>query len=470
MGGLTTAYILQKNGCEVTVLEQGAQIGGCLQCFMRKGVKFETGMHFIGSADKGQIMDQMMEYFGLHGNVSLSALDPERYNVIRIGGDSFEYPVGREAFMERMGGYFPHQKDSLAQYLDAVDKVCAASSVEAILGQATAHNLDTEYHSRSIDDVLGSLISDPLLKDVLMGDSPLYGAVKDRTPFSLHAFIMDFYNRSAYRFEGGSDAVAFSLEGSIKDMGGKVFTSKKVVRILCNDTEAYGVECADGEVFAADYVISTVHPSRLMEMLDTPLIRPAFRKRIASIPQSPGVFALYTSFKDGCMPYMNHNSFGADNDGRYLYMHMCHKDRAEWARSGVVLEYMDISQVQQWAGTGIGRRGVDYEEFKKAKAQELIRRIDAAHPGFASSIKDFYTSTPLTYVDYTGTEDGGIYGIAHDITLGPAGRVPSRTRIPNLLLAGQNVNSHGMLGVIVGSFVACSAIVSPDILYRQFKR
>ena len=50
LGGLSCGTILAKNGYAVTVLEQGVQVGGCLQCFSRRGAKFETGMHFIGSA------------------------------------------------------------------------------------------------------------------------------------------------------------------------------------------------------------------------------------------------------------------------------------------------------------------------------------------------------------------------------------------------------------------------------------
>lgn len=50
LGGLSCGVILARNGYDVSILEQHYQIGGCLQCFSRKGVKFETGMHFIGSA------------------------------------------------------------------------------------------------------------------------------------------------------------------------------------------------------------------------------------------------------------------------------------------------------------------------------------------------------------------------------------------------------------------------------------
>ena len=60
-----------------------------------------------------------------------------------------------------------------------------------------------------------------------------------------------------------------------------------------------------------------------------------------------------------------------------------------------------------------------------------------------------------------------MYGVAKDINAGPAGRVPYRTKIPNLLLAGQNVNSHGMLGVIVGTLVTCCELVRTENLYLQ---
>ena len=60
-----------------------------------------------------------------------------------------------------------------------------------------------------------------------------------------------------------------------------------------------------------------------------------------------------------------------------------------------------------------------------------------------------------------------MYGVAQDIHAGAAGRVPYRTRIPNLFLAGQNVNSHGMLGVVVGTIVTCSELVPSAQIYRQ---
>ena len=465
LGGLTCGFILQKNGYDVTVLEQGHQIGGCLQCFSRQGVKFETGMHFIGSAAEGQTMNRLMNFLCLT-DVELSPLAPKGYDTIALAGETFRFPNGRDAFVEQMSSYFPKEKDNLKHYIDLVARIASASTLNSLTSEERDLAMNTEYQTRSINDVLEGLFRDEMLRNVLVGNLPLYAAERDKTPFAQHAFIMDFYNQSAFRVVGGSDAIAHSLARSIKEMGGQVLTDKRACRIRCNETQATGVETADECFFPADYVVSTVHPARLLELLDTKLIRPAFRSRLSNIPNTTGCFTLYVKFKENTMPYMNTNFYGYhssspwDSDQHdYLYMHHCHRDKARFAKSGVVLSYMKMDEVARWQGTCVGHRGADYEAFKHEHAEQLIQDVERHHPGFTAAIDTYYTSTPLTYLDYTGTENGSMYGVAKDIHLGPAGRVPYRTKVPNLFLAGQNVNSHGMMGVLVGTIVTCSELL-----------
>ena len=465
LGGLTCGFILQKNGYDVTVLEQGHQIGGCLQCFSRQGVKFETGMHFIGSAAEGQTMNRLMNFLCLT-DVELSSLDPKGYDTIALAGEIFRFPNGRDAFVEQMSSYFPKEKDNLKHYIDLVARIASASTLNSLTSEERDLAMNTEYQTRSINEVLEGLFRDEMLRNVLVGNLPLYAAERDKTPFAQHAFIMDFYNQSAFRVVGGSDVIAHSLARSIKEMGGQVLTDKRACRIRCNETQATGVETADECFFPADYVVSTVHPARLLELLDTKLIRPAFRSRLSNIPNTTGCFTLYVKFKENTMPYMNTNFYGYHSSSPwdcdqhdYLYMHHCHRDKARFAKSGVVLSYMKMDEVARWQGTCVGYRGADYEAFKHEHAEQLIQDVERHHPGFTAAIDTYYTSTPLTYLDYTGTENGSMYGVAKDIHLGPAGRVPYRTKVPNLFLAGQNVNSHGMMGVLVGTIVTCSELL-----------
>ncbi len=480
LGGLTCGYILQKNGYDVTILEQGFQIGGCLQCFTRRGVKFETGMHFIGSALHGQTLHRFLHYFGLE-NLRLSPLDTNGYNTIAISDSEFCIPNGNDAFIEKMSAYFPHEKDNIKKYVDIINQISLASNIDTLTSADRDIAANTEYQLLSINNVLDSLFTDEVLKNVLVGDLPLYSAQLNKTPFSLHAFIMNFYNKSSFRIVGGSDYIAQSLADNITKMGGRILTKKKVIKIHCDQQKATAVETNTGEIFDADYIISTVHPNRMLEMLDTKLIRPAFKNRLNSMPQTSAVFALYVSFKEKAVPYMNTNFYAYPTGSpwncenytneewpkSFLYMHMCHENNPIWAKSGVVLTYMKMGKVLKWKGTKIVNRGKDYETFKKEHAERLIASVEKYKPGFTESIENYYTSTPLTYLDYTGTEDGSIYGIAKDVNLGHAGRVSHKTKIPNLYLAGQNVNSHGILGVIVGTIVTCSEFIPASKILKQ---
>ncbi|MBO4826916.1 MAG: NAD(P)/FAD-dependent oxidoreductase [Prevotella sp.] len=483
LGGLTCGAILSKNGYDVTVLEQSAQAGGCLQCFWRKGAKFETGMHFIGSAAKGQTIYRLMNYLEIKDEVELMQLDPNGYDVVALQGQQFRFANGREAFLQQMGDAFPHQRDNLAKYFDVVEQVANASSLHSLKYAETDDMVNTEYQIRPINEVIDSIITDPLLRKVLVGNLPLYAAELNKTPFSTHAFIMDFYNQSAFRIVGGSDHIAKALQRTIERHGGSVKTRHKVTRIVCNDTHAEGVEVNGSLFLPAEIIISDAHPVRTLELLDTPLIRPAFRKRVNQMPQSIGGFSVYLHFKENQVPYMNHNYYAYNGDSPwgcedydehswpkgFLYMHFCAEREAQWAKTGVVLSYMHMKDVERWQGTSIGHRGAEYEAFKEQKAQQLLDSLEHHFPGIGNSIEHYYTSTPLTYLDYTGTAQGSMYGIAKDVNLGAAGRIPHRTKVPNLLLTGQNINSHGMLGVLVGTIVTCSELLTAKKIYEQIE-
>lgn len=482
LGGLSSGVILAKNGYEVTILEQGAQIGGCLQCFYRHGVKFETGMHFIGSADEGQILHKMMRYLEIDDKLTLSRLDAEGYNVIALQGQRFRFANGKEAFIRQMAEYFPSQRENLRKYYEIVESVSASSSLHTLKYNETDNAVNLNYQLRSINEVVEEVVTDPLLQKVLVGDLPLYAAERDKTPFAVHAFIMDFYNQSSFRFVGGSDALIHAFLDVLRKYGGEVRKRSKVTRILCDSTHATGVEINGEEFLAADYVISSAHPLRTMEMLrETHLIRPAFRSRIQNLPQTVGVFSVYLHFKKDTVPYMNSNFFAYNIDTPwgceqydeqswpkgYLYMHICDAPQARFAQSGMLISYMRVEELERWKHTTVGHRGEDYTAFVRERALRLIESLDHQFPGIRQNIEHFYTSSPLTYFDYTGTEGGSIYGVAKDVSLNYAGRVPHKTRIPNVLMTGQNINSHGMLGVIVGSIVTCGELLTPKYMYEQ---
>lgn len=484
LGGLSAAVLLAKAGFDVLVLEQSTQIGGCLQCFVRNGIKFETGMHFIGSAERNQVLGKLMRVLEIDDKISLSRLNPDGYDIVSLAGHRYQFANGRQRFIEQMCQYFPDQRDCLNAYWDMIEKVAKSSSLHNLRFNAASNAFDIEYQMRSIDDVVESVFTNPLLAKVIVGNLPLYAAEKGKTPFGTHAFIMDFYNSSAFRIVGGSDCIAKALYDTLRHYGGDILLRKQAKRIVCNEVKAIGVECSDGSFFGADYVISTPHPIRTIEMLEgVHLVRPAYCNRIKQSQQTVGGFAVYLHFKKNAIEYMNYNYYSYTQDSPwncelynketwpkgFLYMHFCHEPFPRYAQAGVVLSYMQMEDVKKWIGTKIGHRGEEYESFKQSHAEKLLNSLEKDFPGITDAIDHYYTSTPLTYLDYTGTEGGSMYGIAKDVHSSFGGRVSHRTRIPNLFLAGQNVNSHGMLGTLVGTIVACSELIPDEQLYMLLK-
>jgi all-trans-retinol 13,14-reductase len=266
-------------------------------------------------------------------------------------------------------------------------------------------------------------------------------------------------------------------------MGGQVLVKKKVTKIECDHEKATAVLTDTGERFPADLVISAIHPALTVQLIDSRLIRPSYRQRILNDSNTISAFTVYLKFRENSVRYMNKNLYIYRGDSIWgcekydesswpkfiLYMHFCHENNPEFARSGEILTYMNFSDVQQWCGTHIDQRGESYEMFKKRKAEAAIDVLEKEIPGIRDHIEDYYTSSPLTYYDYTGVPDGAMYGISKDVQNIVSGSVTSRTKIPNLLLTGQSITLHGMLGVLAGSLATCSEVLTIDEIFHQLK-
>ena len=132
-----------------------------------------------------------------------------------------------------------------------------------------------------------------------------------------------------------------------------------------------------------------------------------------------------------------------------------------------VLNPMFLSEVEKWSDTSIGRRGDSYETFKQNKAQEILDFITPYAPEIIENIENIHTSTPLTYRDYTATPEGSAYGIIKNCNNPLVTLIPTRTKIDNLFLTGQNLNVHGALGVTLTAAHTCAHLIGTEYLAKK---
>ena len=478
LGGLVCGYILSRNGYKVAIFEQSAQKGGCLQTFTRKGAKFETGVHYIGSMDKEQTLHLFFKYLSLFQDVKLYPLDSAGFDVISFQDEQYKYAGGYENFIETLSQKFPSEHNNIKDYAKIIRKIALSSPFYSINNLEESFYLNSDYATTSVSDFAAQITSNEVLQNVLVGLVPLYAGIKDKTPLYIHAFINDSNISGACRIMGGSDKIADSLANSIRSFGGEIFLLNRVCKIVCNSTKATSLILENGTQVEADYFISDIHPEITVDMIDSNLIRPIYRNRIRQMEQTVAYFTVYLKFKENRVPYMNHNFYhyagnevwNCENYTRqdwprgYLYMHLCPEHLSRYAETGEIITIMRFEEVAQWADTKVEHRGEAYKEFKQRKAEKLLTQLESQFPGILANVESFYTSTPLTYLNYTGTKNGSAYGVLRSVN---TPRIVHRTRIPNLFLAGQNTNSHGIMGVIIGSIITCSEFLGREFLWKQ---
>ena len=142
----------------------------------------------------------------------------------------------------------------------------------------------------------------------------------------------------------------------------------------------------------------------------------------------------------------------------------------KWADSITIMTFMDYEEVRKWEHTTVEKRGQEYKDFKQKKAETLLDFAEQRFPGLKSKIKAYYTSTPLTYRDYTGTVEGSTYGIMRDCNNALKTMITPRTKISNLHLTGQNINLHGVLGVTMGAFITLANFVGFNYMKDKINR
>ena len=477
LGGLECGFILAKNGMKVCVLEQDAQTGGCLRTFRRGNMLFDTGFHYVGGLDEGQSLHRFFQYFGLL-DLPWHRLDETGFDEVVIGEKSWLMANGYERFVDTLTQAFPHQHKSLTNYA-ALMKQASEHLFDALTPQNNDDIYTSSLFARSAYDFLNETIDDPLLRKVLSGTSLKMELNAAKLPLYVFAQINSSFIESAWRLPGGGGQIADKLSQQIQAMGGEVRTCSKVTRMIEKGGSISIVEVNSEEQLLAQWVISNAHPAYTISLIDeTKLIRRIYRKRISSLPNTYGMFTANIRLKPGSLPYQNRNVYVHDNSAdlwnfkqgdplsSLLVSYYIPEKGEAFAPAVDLITPMLWSDVEQWKDKPPGRRGEDYVAMKVAKTDACIDFVSKHIPELEKSIDKVFTSTPLSYYAYTNTVDGSAYGIQKDYNQPMYTILTPRTPAPNLLLTGQSLNLHGILGVSVTSFFTCAEILGWDIVKK----
>ncbi len=483
LGGLLSAVILAKEGMKVCVLEKDKQIGGCLQTFSLQKTVFDSCVHYIGGLGEGHTLHRLFSYAGIMDKLKLKAFDPDGFDRIAFADDASLYPhaVGPEHFVEQLLPYFPKEKKALEQYIQTVKTVGDHFPLYRLRKGAAEEK--AVVSGWPLVSTLQAITDNTLLQQVLAGNNLLYAGEADKTPFYLHALVLESYMHSAHKVVPGSSQISKYLWQELQLHGGTVIRNEEVISLVEENGRLTYAVTQSGQRYYGRQFIANMHPEALLGLLQSSLLKPAYRSRIKGLQQTTSAFMLNLVLKPGTVPVRHYNLYWhASHDvwqavrsgpgswpANYALYFTESQEVPGFAESLSILTYMSYEEVKQWNDTHNHSgdkqdRGAHYVHFKEVRSAALLQKVLERVPELAGNITAQSAATPLTYRDYTATPEGALYGILKDVNRPNETTIATRTKIPNLLLTGQNVNLHGVLGVSITAVATCAELIGMDYL------
>jgi all-trans-retinol 13,14-reductase len=468
------------------VFEKNKQIGGCLQTYVRNRVIFDSGVHYIGGLGEGRALNRIFHYLGIMDKLKLQRMDIDGFDHIAFAGDANTYRMaqGYDNFIQQLLKSFPGEKKALEDYCHTLKDICRRFPLYNLRTGSFAEK--QEVMNTDASSFFKQLTGNERLQNVLAGNNMLYAGMRDKTPFYVHALVVNSYIEDSWKCVDGGSQIGKWLGRAILENGGKIYRDTPVQQIIGEGNKVDHIRLENGQQVKAAHYISNLHPSQTMAITESELIRMAYRSRISTLENVIAPFVLNIVLKPNSFPYLNYNYYyhhtpdawaGVDYTAgnwplTYSLFAAASSRHMPYTDNLSVLTYMRYDEVAPWQHTfnttsREQHRGDDYEAFKRQKSEQLLDVIECRFPGLRNSIANYYAATPLSFRDYLGTTDGSLYGVQKDYKDALKTIINPRTKLSNLYLTGQNLNLHGILGVTISAVMTCGEILGLEWLIDQ---
>jgi all-trans-retinol 13,14-reductase len=478
VGGLCTACLLSREGYKVTVLERHYTIGGGLHTFVRGGVEYETGMHYISGFEPGGVLRRFFSYIGIFDRLQIRSLDTDGFDVLHIASDDTTYrmPIGKENFINWWAARFPDEAQNIRNYVEAMFRIADRFPLCNLRTGVDVMELFSDHEvTMPTDQFIARYIHDSRLQNLLAWINPLYGGIRGVTPAYVHAIVSALFIRGASRFSGSSQQMADLMCDVIRSHGGEVICSDGVKCIHAANREVDYVETEHGKRYSADVYVSSLHPSATVHLLSDPAqLTAAYRHRLDEMPVSDSAFLLFVKLKSHSLPYINHNIYFARDYKDFWRVSTCpqeewpvgfmvsstpDKSDDKYARSLIASCPIPYEWFAEWADSKHSTRPQKYLDMKHELERRVLGQLSERMPEVVDCIDSYFSATPLTIRDYTGSKNGSLYGYIKDSNHLETATVSPLTKIHNLNLTGQNINLHGILGTPLNAIITTGAIL-----------
>jgi len=493
LGGLSCAAAFARQGFKPLVLEQHTIPGGYATTFKRPGgFVFDASLHSTGVGERDgvpNLIDGFPEITDIEfvpHKVLYRAIFPD--HDIRVPHKN------ADGYIKLLIDAFPEEKagiESLFQTMRGL--VSDLGRYQTAGGQVNMANFPKEFpylikcFNSTWGAVLDSQIKDPKLKGVISALWGYFGLPPSKLASLYYILpVIGYLQGGGYYPIGGSQKISDALRRFIEERGGKVLLKTRVESILVKDHGAYGVKAADGAEYLGRVVVSNANAyDTVHKMMDEAEYLKAYLARMDTFSVSLSSFQVFLGLKRDLIGEVGikeseifyETGYDAEEGyrqalnaevekggyGLTLYDNLYKGHSPEGKNTLSIITLQGYEPWRKYEADYFAGKKDAYRAEKERMADVLIKKIEETLlPGLSKAIEVREVATPLTNLRYTSNTRGAIYGWDQTLDNSEPRRLPHKTPIKSLYLAGAWTRPGHGYGAVIPSGLQCFAEIMEE--------
>jgi all-trans-retinol 13,14-reductase len=354
------------------------------------------------------------------------------------------------------------------------------------------HERGKEISQMTMAEYFDSIDASSMLRAVLLSQWGDYGLPPSQASAIILMTVASHYLGGAYYPEGGAQSIPSAVQEVLSKNGSQIWTNSEATEIIYENKRVIGmkvknVKTGEEQVLRSSQVFSDIGAYLTYKNLVPNVLPQDQQTQIENLEPGYSLFTLFIGFKE------SPSALGFHGENHWIYDSIDHQssfDNSKDILGGKVwsgyLSFPSLKDPKHPGGhtaellTPIpydvftdwieNECGDSIEEFKKRKEQvteAILNFLEEKFPGFKDLVEFTDLATPVTYEKMANHRKGEIYSIPptvdrfHKMMFAGV-----RTPVKGLYLTGSDASTHGIVGAMMGGFMAAAASIGLSGYYK----
>lgn len=486
LGGLSCAAAFARQGFKALVIEQHDKPGGYATSFKRPGgFEFDVSLHSTTVDERGGLHNLIPGFpeitdveFMPHPTL-FRAIFPE--HDIRVPNRDLQ------GYLDILIKAFPAEKDGINALFDDMRGLQQDfGKLSAAKGKVDMSRFPVDfphlyrYAGSTWAQIIDPVIKDPKLKGIISAQWGYYGLPPSKLASIYYGGpLYGYLTGGGFYPKGRSQTISNALVKFIEARGGRVDLNTRAESILTKNGAAYGVRTADNHEYSGKVVVSNANAhDTFHRMLEADVVPKEYMAKLDGYSVSLSSFQVFLGLKrdlvhdlgikdseifynTGYDPEVDYRAVLAGQSSNpgfciTLYDNIYHGYSPKGKNTINLLTMNGYDHWKPFEADYRNGKKAAYNKEKERVADLMIKQAEKVLlPGLSKAIELKEIGTPLTNVRYTGNYRGAIYGFDQTLDNSNPRRVPHKTPVKNLYLAGAWTSPGHGYGAVIPSGLEC---------------